>query len=166
MDYHITALGVEKAGAQQVIHESLEATLAGAIDAGIVLGNLITAAESLGLGAVPIGGIRNDPAAMIELLQLPPRTFPLAGLCLGYGREEGRVKPRLPVTSFRHDEVYHDADLRQSIDDYDKTLMAHWKEIARGSGEPWSSSVASFYRRIYFPKVKPVLERQSFLNDK
>lgn len=48
---------------QQVIHESLEAMVVGAVDAGIILGNLITAAESLGLGIVPIGGIRNESSS-------------------------------------------------------------------------------------------------------
>lgn len=166
IDFYKTHLAGQKKGLEQVIHESLEATVVGAVDAGIILGNLITGAESLGLGTVPIGGIRNDPAAMIELLQLPPLTFPVAGLCLGYERDESHVKPRLPMASFRHDEVYKINSLQQAIEKYDETLMAHWQKIGRGDGEPWSDTVAKFYRRIYFPKVKPVLAQQGFLNDK
>ncbi len=166
MDFYKTSLAGQKKGLQQKIHESLESTVVGSVDAGIILGNLITAAESLGLGIVPIGGIRNDPAEMIELLQLPPLTFPVAGLCLGYERGESYVKPRLPVSSFRHDEVYKTNGLQKTIEEYDQTLMAHWKEVGRNNGEPWSDTVAGFYQRIYFPKVKPVLARQGFLNDK
>ena len=140
--------------------------MVGAVDAGIILGNLITAAESFGLGIVPIGGIRNDPEAMIELLKLPPLTFPVAGLCLGYERGESHVKPRLPMSSFRHDEVYKTNGLQKAIEEYDQTLMAHWRKIGRENGEPWSDTVAGFYQRIYFPKVKPVLAQQGFLNKK
>lgn len=52
---------MEYAGETQVIHESVEGFAAGAVDAGIVLMTLTTAARALGLGALMIGGIRNDP---------------------------------------------------------------------------------------------------------
>ena len=166
MDFYKTSLAGQKKGLQQKIHESLEATVVGAVDAGIILGNLITVAESLGLGIVPIGGIRNDPEAMVELLKLPPLTFPVAGLCLGYERSESYVKPRLPISSFRHDEVYKTNGLQNAIDEYDERLMAHWQKVGRNDGEPWSDTVAGFYQRIYFPKVQPVLAQQGFLNNK
>jgi len=70
------------------------------------------------------------------------------------------------MASFRHDEVYRINSLQQAIEKYDETLMAHWQKIGRGDDEPWSDTVAKFYRRIYFPKVKPVLAEHGFLNDK
>lgn len=166
MDFHKITLGASKAGQVQMIHESVEGIIFGSIDAGIVLGNLMTAAESMGLGIVPIGGIRKNPAAMIELLELPPLTFPLVGMCLGYAQGESHVKPRLPVASFRHDETYDDSDLRQAIDDYDETLLRHWQKVARGEGEAWSQKVGGAYQRVYYPEVRPVLRKQGFLNDK
>lgn len=166
MDFHKTALGATKAGLNQIIHESVDGTILAAVDAGIVLGNLMTAAESMGLGVGPIGGIRRDPEAMIELLGLPPLTFPVAGMCLGYAEGESHVKPRLPMVSFRHDEVYSDTGLRHAIDEYDETLMRHWQKVARGEGETWSQKVANAYQRVNYTEVKPVLEKQGFLNDK
>jgi FMN reductase [NAD(P)H] len=76
---------VEAAGAEQVIQDSVEGFAVGAVDAGIALGNLMTAARAAGLGVVPIGGIRRNPQAMIELLQLPELTFPIAGVASGCG---------------------------------------------------------------------------------
>ena len=70
-DFYKAKLAACKVSRPLVIPESIEATIAASIDAGICLQNVITAAESLDLGVVPIGGIRNDPAAMIELLNLP-----------------------------------------------------------------------------------------------
>ena len=60
MDFHKTAQAVEKTGKTQLIHESVEGILVGAVDAGITLGNLMTAAESLGLGASPIGAFFDE----------------------------------------------------------------------------------------------------------
>ena len=42
--------------------------------------NMITAAESMGLGVVPLGSIKNEPQKIIEVLNLPKMTFPVLGL--------------------------------------------------------------------------------------
>ncbi|MBF0138135.1 MAG: NADPH-dependent oxidoreductase [Magnetococcus sp. DMHC-1] len=166
IDFHKTGLGVAKAGATQIIQESLESTMVGAVDAGIILGNLMTAAESLGLGIVPIGAIRANPRAMIDLLHLPRHTFPVVGMCLGHPANPSHPKPRLPLNTFRHDEHYQETGLAEAIDLYDQTLQDHWKQVTRSAGEPWSTSISQFYSRIYFPNVHPVAREQGFLNDK
>lgn len=162
MDFHKTRLGVEMAGEKQVIHDSVEAFAVGSVDAGIALGNLITAAHAVGLGAVPIGGIRRDPQAMIELLDLPELTFPLAGVVIGHIQHDGEQKPRMPRASFIHRERYHAEDLAGHIAAYDDTLSRHWQDIGRADGEPWTANTARYYRQVYFPKVAPAARAQGF----
>ncbi|MBX9349970.1 NADPH-dependent oxidoreductase [Chromobacterium vaccinii] len=162
MDFHKTRLGVEMAGEKQVIHDSVEAFAVGSVDAGIALGNLITAAHAVGLGAVPIGGIRRDPQAMIELLYLPELTFPLAGVVIGHIQHDGEQKPRMPRASFIHRERYHAEDLAGHIAAYDDTLSRHWQDIGRADGEPWTANTARYYRQVYFPKVAPAARAQGF----
>ena len=67
-DFYKTGCGVEAAGATQHQHESIDGFAAAVLDCGIALGNLMVAARALGLGVVPIGGIRKDVPALIELL--------------------------------------------------------------------------------------------------
>ncbi|MCG8565025.1 MAG: nitroreductase family protein, partial [Desulfobacterales bacterium] len=43
--------------------------------------NMMIAAESIGLGGVFIGGIRNDPSKVSTLLDLPDQVYPAFGLC-------------------------------------------------------------------------------------
>ena len=166
VDFHKTRLGVTKAGQTQVAHESVEGLVAGTLDAGIALGNLMTAARSLGLGIVPIGGIRRDPQAMIDLLALPPLTFPVAGVCLGHIAEEVAQKPRLGIASFRHDECYHPEVLPSLIAAYDDALVQYWQQIGRPEGLPWSARLAEYYQTVYFPKVKAVAAKQGLVCDK
>jgi FMN reductase [NAD(P)H] len=52
-DLHKTRLGVEKAGAEQVMQRSLEAIFSAVSDAGIAMATLMTAARAFGLGIVP-----------------------------------------------------------------------------------------------------------------
>ncbi|MDP2762496.1 MAG: NADPH-dependent oxidoreductase [Sideroxyarcus sp.] len=166
IDYHKTDLGVRKAGQAQIIHESMEGFGVAAVDAGIALGTLITAAESLGLGIVPIGSIRRNPQDIIDLLGLPPLTFPLVGLCIGHIKDDVLPKPRMDIKTFRHDERYDASGYPAAIDAYDAAIMDYWKRVGNGSGITWSNNLGNFYKQVYFPQVKPVAAMQGLLNDK
>ena len=166
IDFHKTDLGVRKAGQTQIIHESMEGFGVAATDAGIVLGTLITAAESLGLGIVPIGSIRRNPQGMVDLLGLPPLTFPLVGLCIGHIKDDMPLKPRMDIRAFRHDERYDATGYAAAIDAYDAIIMDYWKQLGRSDGVPWSDNLGNSYKQVYFPQVKPVAAMQGLLNDK
>ena len=163
MDFYRTHLAGEKTGLTQVIHESIEGIGAGSVDVGIALGASVIAAESLGLGTVPIGGIRKNPEEVIELLGLPKYTFPLVGLVVGYPENESHKKPRIPFDTFRHDEKYDVEAVENSINPYDEEMSAYLKDIGRSEQEVnWSTTTSRIYQSIYYPKVKSTLEAQGF----
>jgi FMN reductase [NAD(P)H] len=126
---------------------------------------MMVAAHSLGLGIVPIGGVRRDPQGMIDVLGLPPLTFPLVGMCLGHINQDSSVKPRLDISTFRHNERYDSSGYPAAIDAYDAILMAYWQHIGRSDGLPWSNNLAPL-KSVYYPQVKPVAAMQGLLNDK
>ena len=161
VDLYKTGLGVEKAGAEQVFQRSLEGILASVSDAGIAMATLMTAARAFGLGVVPIGGIRRDPQAMIDLLGLPPNSFPVDGVVLGYAVEESPQKPRMSIESFRHDEKYHPDALMPAIDAYDRTLQEYWQKIGRTDGLSWSANMAQHYG-TFSRLIKSVAQKQGF----
>jgi len=165
-DFYKTNLAAKKNGLTQQIHESVESTLVGAVDVGLNMGAAIIAAESLGLGIVPIGVIRNSPQEMIDLLNLPEMTFPVAGLAIGYPNSESRKKPRLPLNTFRHDEKYQRENLEKEIDNYDLLMADYLKDINRSQEINWSTNTSSIYKKVYFPKVHPVMKKQGFMNNK
>jgi len=165
-DFYKTDLAAKKNGLVQVIHESVEGTLVGGVDVGLNMGAAIIAAESLGLGIVPIGGIRKSPKEMIDLLHLPEKTFPVAGLAIGVPNDRSHKKPRLPMNTFRHDEVYHTEGLQDSIDSYDDLMVDYLKDINREQEGNWSKNTAGVYQYVYFPLVHPVMDQQGFKNNK
>jgi len=161
-DLYKTGLGVKKAGAEQVFERSLEGILAAVSDAGIAMATLMTAARAFGLGVVPIGGIRRDPQAMIDLLRLPPNTFPVDGIVLGYVAEESPQKPRMAIESFCHEETYHPELLKPAIDAYDRTLQDYWQKIGRVDGLSWSANMAQHYS-TFSRRIKSVAQKQGFM---
>lgn len=109
----------------------LETFLLGAVDTSLAAQNAVVALESLGLGAVYVGGIRNRPAEVAAELGLPPRVFPLFGLVVGRPdpARPTAVKPRLPQASVLFRETYAWTDgQREAADDYNVRLRAFQRE--------------------------------------
>jgi nitroreductase/FMN reductase [NAD(P)H] len=91
-----------------------------ATDAAIALATAVAAAEALGLGACPISVIRDHAARIGELLALPDRVIPFAGLCLGWPADDGRLSPRLPLTMTVHQNHFDERDFPAAIAAYDR----------------------------------------------
>lgn len=166
IDFYKTNLAAELHKRQQVIHESVEGALVGTFDCGIALGATVIAAESLGLGTVPIGSLRKDATAVIELLELPKYTYPVCGLCLGYAKDTPMQKPRLALDTFIHHEKYNASTLVEDIKIYDQTMADYLTTIGREMELNWSNRTAEMYQRVYFPAVKESMAKQGFLFDK
>ncbi|NKY86845.1 NADPH-dependent oxidoreductase [Nocardia veterana] len=115
--------------------EYLESTILGFVDTSLAAQNAVLAAESLGLGAVFVGAIRNDPVGVAAELRLPDGVFPVFGLALGVPdpAEPAGVKPRLPQRAVLHHEVY-DPTGDEAIGDYDARLAEYNTEFGRSGG--------------------------------
>ena len=97
----------------------LEGFLNAAVDAALVLQTFILAAETAGLGCCPISVIRNHAEAVAEILHLPDKVFPVAGLCVGYPAAAGHISMRLPLDVTLHVDRYDDSLLSETLDAYD-----------------------------------------------
>ena len=100
-------------------NEHLDHFMNAAVDAGIVMTQFIRAAEAVGLVTVPISAVRNHADQTSALLGLPDAVFPLAGLCVGYPLEPGRIMPRLPLAVTTHTDQFDALGLKDHIDAYD-----------------------------------------------
>ncbi len=98
----------DAAGVTMEVMPYLETFFVAGIDAALAAQNAVIAAESLGLSAVYIGALRNDPEEVAAILDLPRGTAGIFGLCVGYANPENlaEVKPRLPQAAILHRERY------------------------------------------------------------
>ena len=94
--------------------ECTETFLLCTIDASLFAQNLCLAFEAHGLGTCYIGGIRNDLPALDALLEVPPGTFPLFGLAVGWPASDPGQRPRLaPGDVWTHEAFPTDEDVEQ-----------------------------------------------------
>ena len=164
LDFNRTNEAFKLVGKEQVVHTTLEGLLVGAVDAGIMVEALQVAATALGVGTTVIGGIRNQPQAMIDLLGLPEKTFPIVGLTLGVidTTKEPQVKPRVPVDSFAFYEKYDTQKVAEGVATYDKTLRQWWDVQNMTQMPAYIDAVTGFYSKPYYVDVKPTAIKQGF----
>ncbi|MCB5161157.1 oxygen-insensitive NADPH nitroreductase [Marinomonas algarum] len=138
--------------------------IAATTDATFFAQNLMLGAESVGLGAVFIGGIRNDPTQVAELLQLPKHVYPVFGLCLGYPDAEPDLKPRLPVDVILHKDRYDDSRCASDIKAYDEQMQAYYQSRSGTKKiSNWSEQTAGAVQKKKREHMLSFLQQQGFL---
>ena len=112
-------------------------------DAAIVLATFLRAASAVGLGCCPISAIRDHPQTVSDLLRLPQRVIPVAGLCVGWPAQTGEITPRLSLRTTVIENSYGERDLANEIDAYDRRRAALRPYRRQRSPERWGE--ADFY---------------------
>ncbi|PIT56525.1 nitroreductase A [Snodgrassella alvi] len=135
-----------------------EGMIIGAVDAGIMAQNCLLAAESLGLGGVYIGSLRNDIARAAKILELPRLTFPLFGMCLGHPAQDPMYRPRLPLDTLVSENRYRPLDPAK-LAAYDEQLTVYYRERS-GLDLNWSKAVANNFAQPVRPQILPFLHQQ------
>jgi nitroreductase/FMN reductase [NAD(P)H] len=113
------------------------------VDAAIVMTTFLRAAEAAGLGCCPISVIRDHAATVSEMLALPEKVIPIAGMCLGWPAEQGGITPRLSLATTVHEENFIERDLSAEVDAYDRRRAGVWPY--RNQRDPEQFGRAEFY---------------------
>ena len=113
------------------------------VDAAIVLATFLRAAEAVGLGCCPISMIRDHARVIGEMLALPDKVVPIAGMCVGWPAEASGITARLPLGLTVHEERFEEGDLAAQIESYDRRRAA--LRPFRTQREPERFGQADFY---------------------
>ena len=113
------------------------------VDAAIALATFIRAAEAVGLGCCPISAIRDHPKTVSDLLHLPNRVVPVAGICVGWPAQAGEITPRLSLSTTVIENKYDADDLAAEIDAYDRRRAKLRPYRQQRNTDRWGD--ASFY---------------------
>lgn len=123
----------------------LEGFFNAAIDAALVMQTFILAAETAGLGCCPISVIRNHADAVSDILELPGKVFPVAGLSVEYPAVDGFVSMRLPLGVTLHTDRYDASRLAEEIEAYDHRRAARHSLPRERQCAPETFGYADFY---------------------
>ncbi len=137
-----------------------ELTLIGAVDSGIMAQNCLLAAESMGLGGVYIGGLRNNAEQVDELLGLPENAAILFGMCLGHPEQNPEIKPRLPAKVIVHENQYQPLNVAD-IETYDQSMHDYYANRSSNQKQStWSQEVTTKLAGESRPHILPYLNKK------
>ncbi|WP_069384472.1 oxygen-insensitive NADPH nitroreductase [Halomonas caseinilytica] len=150
----------ERTGAA-VTRGTTEQLLVASVDTALMAQNVALAAESEGLGICYIGGIRNNPEAISDLLRLPKHVYPVFGMCLGYPADAPDIKPRLPVEAILKEDVYEDD--KAHVAAFDASMQRYYSERKGGNkSSDWSRNLTPLFETKLRPHMRDFLVERGF----
>ena len=133
------------------------------VDASLAAQNALIAAESLGLGGVYIGGIRNNPEKICKILNIPSAVYPVFGMCIGYPDDTPDKKERLPQAVVFKTDVYHIDGDTSLIKKYDTHITDYYEKRTKGKRvDTWTHQVSGLMSKPQRPHMKDFLDKQGF----
>ncbi|WP_369900284.1 oxygen-insensitive NADPH nitroreductase [Bacillus manliponensis] len=147
----------------EIQNETTENFIVATVDASLFAQNLALAAESLGYGICYIGGIRNNPEEVSELLQLPDKVYPVFGMTVGVRDEANAVKPRLPVSAILHEDTYNEEKYSELLDQYDEVTNEYYQaRLTNKKNVTWTGSMSQFISSEKRLHMKEFLSKRGF----
>ncbi|MDD3344255.1 MAG: nitroreductase family protein [Sulfurospirillaceae bacterium] len=165
IDFNRTSAIVESIGKHHVIEQSAEGIMVGAVDAGIMLNHLQSAAEALGYGTTAIGAVRGKSDEMVSFFNLPAKTFLAVGCTIGVATETAKnapLKPRVAFDTFAMQGVYDSDKVRQGALAYELTLKEFRDKTGSGSMPTYATITSNYYADGYYRKTAKTLMAQGF----
>lgn len=166
-DFHRIRRSAELHGEEPA--RGLEHTLTPVVDASIVGEAAQVALESVGLGAVMVGGMRAHATQVAEVLGLPHEAFVVYGMSVGWpdgDPAENGLKPRLPTHLVIHEDEYSDVGLEDAVKAYDEELAAWYEARGRNlSDAAWTGPVARRSSDLRYASLRSELEELGFRFD-
>lgn len=133
------------------------------VDVALAAQNAVIAAESMGLGICYIGGLRNNPAEVSKLLQLPEQVYPVFGLCLGHPAQDPVIKPRLALEAVLMQDTYSSEQQDEHFDDYNERLGHYYATRTGGTKvSQWTDEMKKLVGKESRPHMRDFLTDQGF----
>ena len=155
---------IQRIEARDVDYSTMEQFITATVDVALFAQNVVIAAESAALGCCYIGGIRNDPEKVSELLKLPDLVYPVFGLCIGYPDQHPECKPRLPLEVQLNDNAYClDEQAHAIIDSYDDHVRSYYERRTGGKlTTSWSEQMSKQESSQKREFMKKYIQKQGF----
>ncbi len=135
--------GITKdAGKEPVVLDYLDSFLMASIDAALAAQNAAVAAESMSLGIVYLGVMRNIAKEVADIINLPDYSFVTFGMAVGLPDDTrtSSVRPRPAQPMVLHYNHYDESRYRTCIERYEAAYQA-FRKRQNMSDKTWAGSV-------------------------
>ncbi|WP_292036373.1 MULTISPECIES: nitroreductase family protein [unclassified Brevundimonas] len=132
-------------GVEPTVLAYLDSFLMASIDTSLAAQNAALAAESIGLGVVFLGVMRNAAQEVADILGLPSHSFVAFGMAVGHPDPErtSTQRPRLPQPVVLHHDGYQQGRYRQYLDGYEAAYL-QFREERGMKPKTWQGSAHAY----------------------
>lgn len=132
----------QDAGKEPAVLDYLDSFLMASIDAALAAQNAAVAAESMGLGIVYLGVMRNIARQVAEMINLPQYSFVTFGMAVGLpdGARTSSIRPRPAQPVVLHYNQYQQGRYRTYLESYETAYQA-FRRRQNMSDKTWTGSV-------------------------
>lgn len=129
-------------GEEPLVFDYLDSFLMASVDATLAAQNAALAAESMGLGIVFMGMIRNASREVAELVNLPQHSFATFGMVVGKpdSSRTSSIRPRPEQAVVLHYNRYDQERYRNHIENYEKVFL-DFRQAQSMKPKIWKDSV-------------------------
>ncbi len=157
---------VETAGGDASIFETLEMFLMASIDASLAAQNAAIAAESMGLGIVYLGAMRNHARELADFLELPNHSFVVFGMAVGVPdpAKTRIVRPRPAQSVVVHEQRYEVPKDDEWVREYED-VFSRFRAANGMRNKTWAETVESATGLGYLDgrdQLRATLEERGF----
>ncbi|PIJ43146.1 nitroreductase family protein [Tatumella sp. OPLPL6] len=129
-------------GEEPLVFDYLDSFLMASVDATLAAQNAALAAESMGLGIVFMGMIRNASREVAEIVNLPQHSFATFGMVVGKpdSSRTSSIRPRPEQAVVLHYNRYDQERYRNHIENYEKVFL-DFRQAQSMKPKIWKDSV-------------------------
>lgn len=122
--------------------EYTDSVIMSTIDTALAAQNAVVAAESLGLGVVYFGVMRNSSKEVAKLVNLLDYSYVAFGMLVGKPdlSKQGRIRPRLNQNAIIHYNEYNKHQWEEAVEIYEQEFLK-FREINNMKKKTWRDSV-------------------------
>lgn len=148
---------------KHIVYEYLDPVIMATVDAALAAQNAVIAAESMGLGIVYLGVMRNNAKEVAELLNLPDHSFVVFGMAVGKPdiSQLSSIRPRPSQKLVLHTNGYNSDNLDCEINKYEEAFE-NFRNKNKMKKKAWREAVTFAVNDIEFmdgrQNLKNVLE--------
>lgn len=112
-------------GGDPIVLEYLDSFLMASVDTALAAQNAALAAESMDLGIVYLGVMRNAAKEVAEMINLPPHSFVTFGMAVGRpdASRTSSIRPRPAQAMVFHHNQYDQQGYEALVEDYEKAYL-------------------------------------------
>lgn len=129
-------------GGDPIVLNYLDSFLMASVDVTLAAQNASLAAESMGLGIVFLGVMRNAAKEVAELISLPPFSFVAFGMAVGHPdpSHPGGIRPRPAQPVVLHHNRYDQERYKQYLEGYEAACL-QFRQSRDMSEKTWQGAV-------------------------